>query len=228
MAPCVLDVMKILDTSEERIFEVWDLCVTAYLQHGRKLSFPKHTDPRKTYQWRYVKALASKIDEWDFDEETTISFLNIAVRHTKECGMLNKGLSALHQGNMLQICYDELQKSEDNNNQSITSLKLIKKWFDNTIGDKDPVKFLLKRKDRDAFCNLVLWYQASKISPLYLSLSRSCGRAMARLAKIDQDERSFLPKSTKLYLTRTKFIADSSNKQQAIKLFKDDWRELCP
>lgn len=219
--------MKTLNTSEERIWEIWDLCVSAYLQYGRKLSFPKHTDPHKTYQWRYIKALVAKIDEWEFDEETTKSFLNIAVRHTKERGLLNKGLAAFHQSNMLQICYDELQKSEDNNNQSISSLKLIRRWMDNTIGDQKPVPLMLKRRDPDAFCNIVLWYQASKLSPLYLSLSRSCGKAIAKLAKIDPHERLMLPKSTELYRIRTRFLADQTNKQQAQQILENDWRKLC-
>ncbi len=219
--------MQTLEISDERIQDVWDLCVTAYLQHGRKLTFPQFTDPKKTYQWRYVKALATKLDEWDFDDETSKSFINIAVRHTKECGLLNKGLAALHQGNMLQICYDELKKSVDNNNQSIESLKQIKQWIDRTVGDRDHTQYMLKRKDRDALCNLVMWYHASKVSPLYLSLSRSCGKAMSGLSKTDQAQRSMLPKSTDLYKIRLRFIEDRTNKRLARELFKNDWRELC-
>lgn len=219
--------MKTLDISDDQVFIVWDWCVGAYLQHGRKLSFPKHTDPRKTYQWRYAKALAAKLEEWDLDEETSRRFISVAVKHAKECGKLNKGLAALHQGNMLQICLDDLKKCEDNNNQSNSSLEHIKRWFDSQVGDKDPVKLLLKRRDPDAFCNLVIWYQASKLSPLFLSLSRSCGKAMAKLAKQDQHERGLLPKSTELYRIRSQFLEDLNNKKQAHNILQDDWRELC-
>lgn len=220
--------MKILDISDERVFTVWNQCVEVYLQHGRKLSFPQHTDPRKTYQWRYARALAIKFEEWEFDEDTAMSFIRIAVTYAKNNNRLNKGLAALHQGNLLQLCYDELKKSEDNNNNSISSIEIIKQWIDRQIGDKDPVLMFLKRKNPDAFCNIFMWVQATKISPLYLSLSKSCGKALARLAKQHPHERNMLPKSTELFRIRSRFLDDLENKKRSKIILERDWRDLCP
>lgn len=219
--------MEAIKDAEDRIWEIWQWCSESYLQHGKKIQFPKHTDPKKTYQWRYARALANKLDSWGFDEETSKSFIDIAIKYAKDHGMLNKGMAALHQENMLQICYDKLKNEENSNDQNIRSLSNIKSWLDKQTGQKTLLKTLLKRRDRESFCNLTYWYEASKISPLYLSLSRSCGLALAKLDEQRPDERIILPSTSSLCGIRTSFLKDNSNRTQARRIFGDDWRKLC-
>lgn len=219
--------MKTLDISDDKIYEIWNLCVEVYLQYGRKLSFPDKTDPRKTYQWRYARALAIKFNEWEFDQETAKSFVQIAVSYAKAGNRLNKGLAALHQGNLLQICYDRLQKEHNNTEQTASSLKTIKSWVDDKVKEGDAVTIFLKRKTPDSFCNLVIWVQASKISPLYLSLSRSCSKALAKLSKQDPFQRGLLPPATTLYKLRSQFLDNSENREMSKAILKNDWRDLC-
>lgn len=213
--------MKILTISDDKVFNTWELCVETYLQYGRKLSFPKSSDPRKTYQWRFAKALAIKFEEWQFNEEDAKNFVKIAVAHAKEGNRLNKGLAALHQGNLIQICYDKLKKDADNSNMSIDSLIKIKKWLDAKIGFADPVTVFLHRKTPDVFCNLVVWVQASCVSTLYLALSKSCGKALAKIASHDEYERKLLPTSIELYKIRHEFLNDFNLKQVKTLLQKD-------
>lgn len=219
--------MKTLEISDERVLTVWDWCSEAYIRHGRKLSFPANTVPSKTYQWRYAKSLVAKFDAWRFDEDTAKRFIDVAVKHAKHRGTLHKGLAALHQNNLLQVCYDVLQVEEDNNSQSVASLERIKRWWDNQLENKNPITTLLHRSRVGASCNLVIWYQSSKLSPLYLSLSKACGVALAKLNELDKNERLCLPTSITLYRLRTDFLADLGNKKLAQAIFGSDWRELC-
>jgi hypothetical protein len=212
--------------SDERIMTVWDWCSEAYIRSGFKLQFPAKTDPTKTYQWRYARAIANKFNEWDFDDPTAKQFITIAIAHTKEAGVLRKGLAALHQSNLLEICYKKLQSMSDDTCQSIDSMRLIRDWLDKR-SNGDLVGTMLHRNDVDELCNLVKWVNASRISPLYLSLSRSCGRALARLAKSNLEERELLPKTTKLYILRSEFTEDAENVKQAINIFGADWRKSC-
>lgn len=215
--------MKTLDISEERIMMIWDWCCDAYLQHNIKLAFPANANPTKTYQWRYLKSMIAKFDEWEFDEATTKHFIHICVGHCKQAGVLRKGLAALHQSNLLKICYNKLKERSDNGRQSVDSIVHIHTWLTKR-SNGNIVKTLLKRQEVDEFCNLVKWYQASKISRLYLALSRPCGRAMSRLEAADPEERSILPKSTTLYLLRTGFIKDAENVEKLKQIFGSDWR----
>lgn len=205
---------------------VWGWCSEAYIRHGIKLQFPARTNPQKTYQWRYAKAIALKFDEWDFDEATSKQFIDIAVVHAKETGVLRKGLATLHQANMLEICYEKLKTQSDTNRQAIDSLRYIHNWLTQRANG-NLFETLLQRANADELCNLVQWVQASRISPLYLSLSRTCGQALARLAKLHPDERALLPKTTTLYMLRANFLEDVGNVELAKQIFGSDWRKLC-
>lgn len=212
--------------SNDKIMTVWEWCSDAYIQQGIAINFPANTEPSKTYQWRYIKAIAVKFDEWGFDENTARQFIKVAVKHCKDIGVMRKGLAALHQSNLLQICYDNFQKQYENDNQSINSIENIHKWL---VGrsNNDLLRALLYRYDPDELCNITKWYQSSKISRLYLSLSKSCGKAMARLAKSHPEERELLPKTTTLYMIRVEFLENENNVTLAKRIMKSDWRELC-
>lgn len=218
--------MDTLDISNDRIMTVWEWCSEAYLQQGFRLTFPARTEPTKTYQWRYARSIALKFEEWEFDEGTAKQFISIAVRHCKEAGVLRKGLAALHQSNLLQICYDRLQKQANTNKQCVDSIEHIHKWL-MARSQEDLLKTLLHRRDPDEFCNLVKWVQASRISRLYLALSKTCGKALARLARTHPEEREILPKTTTLYMLRTEFIEDAGNVTNTKRILGNDWREMC-
>lgn len=219
--------MKTLDINTAQIWSLWEICQQAYLRHGRKLSFPAHTDPEKTYQWRYLNALALKFDEWNFDNQTIEKFIDIAVRHTKQVGILHKGLSALHQRNLLELCYETLLQEESSSNQLLDSLKLCKRWLTEQVDGRDPVKILLKRQTVDASPNLVVWYQANKITELFIALSKSCYKSLRILENQKVDEMILLPKTAALYWVWQDFVADPHNFQQAKQILANDWRNLC-
>lgn len=193
--------------------EVWNLCCEAYSLNGFKLAFPKNTIPQNTYQWRYASAIAKKFNEWKFDPETAKRFLYIAVKHSKSAGTMHKGLAALHQGNMLDVCYNKLLDDSNNFAQTITTLSNVKSWLDNKIDGSDLYESLIKRKNKNSFCNLTMWYQASRITPLYIALSKSCVRALVAID--DEYERSIIPRNTSLYLMRSSFLEEANNKRRA-------------
>lgn len=220
--------MELSRLSSDQIHEIWSLCSDAYLRHGRRLSFPKGTEPTKTYQWRYVTAIAKKFAEWDFDEPTAKRFLDIAINHSKQSGTIQKGMAIFLQSNILEICYNKLKAETTTDSKVIDSLVAIRKWLQQKAGSENLLSVLLDRRDSDSFCNLAIWFQASKISPLYLSLSKTCAQALARLNRDCPDERQLLPKQTKLYIIRDEFLqCDSMNLASVREIFVNDWREPC-
>lgn len=212
---------------DARVLDVWSWCSDAYLRQGRRLSLPAGTDPVKTYQWRYATAIAKKFEEWDLPDEAAKKFIDIAVRIAKEKNLLNKGLAILHQNNMLTLCYERLQAESASNSHAIDSLRHIRSWVNKRLGGVDALKMLLDRVDHGGFCNLTMWFQASRVSSLYLALSRSCSKALARLNRDYPDERGLLPRAAELYLLREDFLKDQGNLTQAREIFAQDWREPC-
>jgi len=136
---------------------------------------------------------------------------------------LRKGLAALHQSNMLDICYQILTSQQKDNVDQIASLSSMKRWFDAQIGNEDSLKTLLCRRERNTLPNIILWYQASKLSDLFLALSRACGRAMSHLH--NEVECRLLPSTTSLYLLRSEFLSEQHNVKTTRTLFGTDWRK---
>lgn len=225
----VFDWLMDLLNTEDRVQEVWQWCSEAYIQHGIKLSLPKNTDPQKTYQWRYARSLAKKFEQWDFDEQTSRRFIAVALKHIKN-SRSNKGLAIFHQNNLLDAIYKELQKEISTNRDSLGSLEASHQWVIGHVGN-NMVRSLLCRSDLDSFTNIVRWHQASKLSDLYLSLSYSCFKALAILARSkdrsDLDERRLLPSAARLYLLRSEFVNDVSRMKKAQEILQSDWREQC-
>lgn len=210
--PCVTD---------SQILKIWDWCVSAYVQHGRKLSFPKGTDPSRTYQWRYVTAIAKKFREWKFDDATAQKVIGLAVAHSKTANVMQKGLAAILQGNILEVCYEKLQNESSHNSQTIASLAHIHRWVYSRVSNATLLDTLVARVHYGAWCNMTLWYQATKLTPLYMALSKPCTRA---LASLESDEREMLPKQTTLYIIRSDFLEDKGNVAKARELLGSDWR----
>lgn len=211
------------DIHDSEILRVWSMCTTAYLQNGIKLAFPEDTDIHKTYQWRYIRSIVKKFKEWNFDDDTSQQFIDIAIAYAKQKKILRKGLASLHQSDLLEKCYKVLTNKNKQRLSTIASLTDMKSWYNSQIGDNVALDVLLHRKNKRSFPNIVLWKEANKISDLFISLSRSCCKAVNKLQNDDVGKR-MLPATTDLYLIRIDFLSEQNNVTFSRKLFGSDWR----
>lgn len=218
---------EIFDCEEQAILDTFDRCARIYRRYGVTLKFPKNTDPRKTYQWRYVSNLHNKFAEWEFDGDDRDNFINIVAAYARKHNLIIKGLSVFGQNNILKICYENVADKINSRDQSITSLSRIYSMLEAKSGDRGMLEFLLKRKTPDSFCNLSILYSSSNITSLYMSMSKSCYGAMRRLSQTHPFECDRLPRLCELFEIRKKFLVDSSTFDLVKKILKSDWRELC-
>jgi len=217
-------VMIKIQESRTDVLTTWQWCQAAFATYGHKLTFPKATDPRKTYQWRYAAQLARKLNEWGFDDDTSQAFLRFAVGYIKERRLLHKGLSAFLQANILQICYERMQKHTDGTDKRLAKLKESRTFLVNQCGDKSMPKLLLTRRSFSDYCNIVRWYESGYITKLYLALSKICTAVLTRLPL---EQRTLLPASSELFCLRAEFLADVDVCEEAKAIFGDDWRGIC-
>lgn len=209
--------------ADDRIMAIWDWCSAAYLRQGMLIRFPSNTDPHKTYQWRFATSIAKKFEEWNFDDITAKKFIDIAVSQAKQRGVLKKGLAALHQSNMLQICYQILTSQQKDNIDHLQALENMKMWFDSKIGHKSSLDVLLARRESRALPNIIIWYQAHLITDLFIALSKACTKAVFRLQNNDVDS-NLLPSITSLYLLRAEFLSEANNVIYTSQLFGEDFK----
>ena len=158
--------------------EIYGMCFDNYLKNGIKLKFPQNTDYTKTYQWRYILSITNKINGWKFTKEAANKYIELVVQYAKSAKLLDKGLAVFLQGNISEVCYDRLKKMQASSEQNASVLKHTKSWLDTRIGSDKLLSLLLSSSSNNKFPNIVLWYQANKIPPLYLALSKSCCKAI--------------------------------------------------
>lgn len=210
--------------ADDRIWEIWEWCSGIYLQNGIRIDFPKHTDPRKTYQWRYLEKIASKFEEWDFDPSTSKRFIEVAVAKSKSNGTLRKGLAALHQKNMIEICLAEIDYQAENDKQLLSNITRSKRWLDQKTAGKNVVNMLLRRPEKDAFLNITSWYQSKKLTDIFIALSKSCYRSLRKIQETDKIESKMLPSMGQLYNVRKQFVKDKATVAAAKNILGEDWR----
>ncbi len=212
------------ETDIARVYKIWNWCCESYSKIGHILRFPQATDPQKTYQWRYITHLAGKLEEWEFDDATSKTFIDHVASYVKDKNLLRKGLSAFCQDNILQVCYNRFEASIAKSDLFIHSLAASATFLQkNTINDSI-LAGLMGRKTPDSMFNIVTWYEIGKLSKYYLALSKSCTIAMASIAKIDKDQRDMLPKQSELYILRAKCISDRINGLKSKQVLGSDWR----
>lgn len=213
--------------TNSRVQQVYQWCSEIYSSNGHILRFPKNTNPCDTYQWRYLRSLASKFDELDLSDEDCRKFIEIIIKYAKNNGLTSKGLAIFQQSNIIDVCYDSLVKMQNNSECTLSSLSSMKTWLDSKISDNDPVRVLTDRKNINGLCNITTWYESSKISDLFFALSRCCGRAYSRLNEMNSADCDFLPNQSKCYIIRAKVTQDSNFVQRAKQIFGNDWRNVC-
>ena len=203
--------------ADDRIIQVYGWCKDAFRQHNRTLTFPKNTDPKKTYNWRYITSLAAKIDDLKLDDLTAQYLILSVADYANEMKLFNKGLSIYFQSNVIEICLNKLNKEDSANKKLIGSIRDSYCWLKEKIA-KDGTNILNIKQNLDANPNIVRWHRDGFITTDILSLSKMCQRA---LSKLSNNHRILLPKDTELYLRRMK-IKNQIQIQELKKQLGDD------
>jgi hypothetical protein len=219
--------IQILETPSKTL-RIWKLCQDAFALHGIRLTFPKNTDPHKTYQWRYVSRLTRKIDEWGFDKPTAKAFIDFSVGYVSERKLLHKGLSVFFQSNMLDVCYNRMKKHSDRMSKRVGQFNLSHMFITAKCKGRPITKVLLDRESFDSFRNITRWFESGDLSAIYLATSIGCTKALSALATIAPNERSLLPPESELYCLALNASKDDDFRSQTKTILGNDWRmTLC-
>lgn len=194
--------------TENDIYELYKLCNQMYAKHNISIKFPSHTDPTKTYQWRYLKSLHSKFGQWGFDDDMKANFIKFAIAYAKRNGYLHKGLAIFHQSNIIDLCYEEAKKSHSAFESNAVMILKQHRWLVKQAGSDTIENVLLNRQG--FYKNIVLWHQSSNISGLYISVSKACLQAYKKLTKAETE---MVPSLETLYFLRQSFTANPDSKR---------------
>lgn len=184
--------------------DLWQMSVDAFAKYNIVLKLPKHTDRRKTYQWRYLAKMNSNFKKWNLEKDEIKQFLSIAVDYARHNRIAFKGLSLFHQTNILQVCYDKLVAKLQYRRRMLRNLRDMKAWFAVQTAEGDVITVCLRRANNVSMCNLAKWYQSAKINPLFMALTKPCMLAMDMVGDLDK---ALLPSKAELVLARQEFLS---------------------
>ncbi len=207
------DIVKSPD--DIKVWKVFKYCEDAFGKIGINVAFPKHTDPKKTYKWRYLVKFVEKLDELQASSETTILLVRAVARYADTHQQRHKGLSLLMSDKVLEACCASIEKDNASMHKLLVSIEA-----DNTlVCDND----LMHKTNKNGLPDIVRWHMQGAISEVYMALSRRCYEAMLKLDKI---ERSMLPSGNQLIAARTKLFQSVRLKHKVKLAMGDDWRDV--
>ena len=186
---------------------------------GRKISLPTNTPPEKTYQYRAVAKFAKQVDEWGLSEPVACALVNAVVRYGKQQDLLNKGASLLNMKSVLKICHDLLREEITRNEVLLESLRYSKNFIQKSVAGAEVVECLVTKEKRGGFTNFTRWYRSGDLSSSFISLSKSCRKALNLLPF---DERGEFPTDTLLLKNRIRLLSDRELYKAIKEIMGDD------
>lgn len=179
---------------------VYEICKRHFEKANIVLRFPKNTPPHLTYQWRSIKSVTKKFQEWNFTPSEIDLFIGVAISKSDQFRI--KGLNILNDSDILDKCYEEVKNLDAIENQDITLLRHSHQWLYKQLRGAPAVDHLISRRKPGALTNIVTYYQSGLLIKLYLAFSKPCCVALELLSQRCPEERKLCPNNATLHYTR--------------------------
>lgn len=188
---------KQCDITDSKVFTVYSVFQQAMRKAGRKIQFPKCSDKTKTYQFRWTKTFTQKCyQEYGLDDVVINHLISDIVDYAKKRNLLNKGTQLLCMNNIVDICVKSVENLAADEASLIEELRSCREFLCDQVIDKNIlVRKLIEPVNSGGCPNIVYWYNLGHLSEVYLALSKTCIKAMAKLSS---DDRAELPSGFEL------------------------------
>jgi hypothetical protein len=186
-----------VEIQDARVEKIWRWYQEAMWKHAnRRVDYPSDTDPRKTYQYRWMQAFIKKLNEWQFDDRLAEMMVDAVVRYAVTHKLLRMGASILAMQKVLDVCYHDACHRKRVSHDFGQDLKIGRELLIRHQGQ------LLCASRPGGYVNLVQWYKTGKLTMHFMSLSKTCIDALNALRQLDIDQRSEIPSHITLLRNR--------------------------
>lgn len=204
-----------MTTSHENVMLIYKWFCSAMRNAGRKESFPKGTDPRKTYKYRALQKFAKDVEKWGFDNTTTKSMVESVVAYGKQHNILSKGTQILNMKSVLEICLKDLERKAEETDNVIAAIERCHAYLvDGGIND---VKSLASPERIGGMSRLAMLLTSGKMPRSYLAISRVARAALYRIAERDQ-----YPSDRELRRVRARLLYDVASRTKLESVLSSD------
>jgi len=181
---------------------------------GIRVGFPKDTEPKKSYKWRFLKTFLDKVEEFEMSDEIARRLLDEIANYAVANNLTRKGLALLASDSVLEICCKRISESNQKTDELVEKLK----HDCQLVRDVE----LLSKPDGTSWPTIVRLYIHGDLSESCLALSERCHQAMMKLDKL---ERQMLPSGKSLILRQNE-IASKISKSRLRAIMGGDLRRL--
>jgi hypothetical protein len=187
---------------------VFSYCQDIYKEYNFDLRFPKSRDVKKTYQYRYLLAICKKFTAWGLDGNEVKRFLRIAINNSFKHKTIKKGLSALHQKNLLEISYEQLISASTDKKQAASTAEMVLAYLVKFCGIEAPESVLRRRENIRSNMVITNLYQAGKISVEFMAVNDICRKIVIGAIDGEEQDAMFLPTLGKIYKINTESLSN--------------------
>jgi hypothetical protein len=175
-------------------------------KHGQRISLSVKTDPRKTYNWRFLSHFLDEIEKYEMNEHMVQRAIEALIGDAKNHRMLHRGMAILNNPNLIHICVAKLEREIREEREKVDRIDRTHSFIQEKCAEAiDTVGILLSKDNPLAYSNMTRWYQTGKIDIGYIALSKTCMRA---LGKMDKVERMCYPTPRQLLQMRLMYLSD--------------------
>lgn len=206
------------------VFSVFGWFQDAMSRVGRRVSWPKCKDLKKTYSFRAIQSFIIKCrEEFELDDRAMKLLVYDIAEYAKTNKLLDKGTQLLSMKIVVDICYHSLKSLIEHESLIVLELRHCHQFILDQLPDKNNlVRQMVEPMSEGGYSKLYYWYDVGHITPLYLALSRKCLKAIDQLS---EHERSSMPSKHALFQLALQTVsADMVDKYKSI--FGDDLREV--
>lgn len=207
--------MLVLEDKTKRIIQVYKTFKRILKRYGRNISFPKDTDPSKTYSWRFLSKFIDDYDKLGLDDSMMNPIIEQLIREADHRKMLRCGISILSKFDLLQLAHDklkyELQQQKHIIDEIIKSHQFVSTQLDQKR-TKDPCltieQMLSYQPNRRSYANITRWFESGYLALGYIAISRSCKRA---ISKLDEQQQQIFPDPLQFMAVRLRLLSDQQH-----------------
>lgn len=167
-------------------------------RNNKDFKFAKSKDVTKTYQFRWFRSFLVRCEKhYDLSPEESHEVIKCLISWAMGRKKVKLSASLLSRNDVIDIAVKRFENDIRNYEYAVAELKAMARL----ICD-DFEEYLLKKKSRHGYPNIILMHADGRINNTFVALSRSCIRAIQKL-----DDKSDFPSMLELVKTRNKMIS---------------------
>lgn len=189
--------MLTLAVDKKRVLQTVIVFNRIMKRYGKSVSFPKNTDPTKTYSWRYFVKFLERYDKLELDDDIMPSVMSAIADYARKHNLLRCGCSMLMKIDLAKICEKKFEQEAEYESKTLEDIERSHNFLCEQLRlerTKDPhltlEGLLIKRVSRRAYANITRWNGAGQITTRYIAVSKLCRRVLRRL---DDHELNLFP-----------------------------------